>query len=233
MSCVGRQAPVKISVMEGYSRWAKTYDNTWNTLIATEEVYSSDLLGSLRGETALDVGAGTGRLALKLARRGWRVMALDPNVEMLAIAERTAASEGLPMEFLRASTEDGLPVESGTFDLVVCALTLCHVPDLRRAVGEFHRSVAPGGHLLLTDVHPDFVGAGMPTQFVENGVTYHLPNEPHTREDYLRAVVDTGFDISDIFDVPGSEVPGGFESESMRERFSDVNFALIVLSQKG
>ena len=99
MSCVGRQAPVKISVMEGYSRWAKTYDNTWNTLIATEEVYSSDLLGSLRGETALDVGAGTGRLTLKLARRGWRVMALDPNVEMLAIAERTAASEGLPMDF--------------------------------------------------------------------------------------------------------------------------------------
>ena len=232
MSCVGRQAPVKISVMEGYSRWAKTYDNTWNTLIATEEVYSLDLLGSLRGETALDVGAGTGRLTLKLARRGWRVMALDPNVEMLAIAERTAASEGLPIEFLRASIEDGLPVESGTFDLVVCALTLCHVPDLRRAIGEFHRSVVPGGHLLLTDVHPDFVGAGMPTQFVENGVTYHLPNEPHTREDYLSAAVDAGFDISDVLDVPGSEVPRGFETEFMRERFSDVNFALILLSQK-
>ena len=51
-------------------------------------MYSSDLLGSLRGETALDVGAGTGRLTLKLARRGWRVMALDPNVEMLAGTNR-------------------------------------------------------------------------------------------------------------------------------------------------
>ena len=228
----GRQEAVKVSVMEGYSRWAKTYDAMWNTLIATEEAYSLDLLASLRGETAIDVGAGTGRLALKLARRGWRVVALDPNVEMLAVAERTAAGEGLPMEFLRASIEDGLPVESGAFDLVMCALTLCHVPDLRGAVGEFYRSVVPGGHLFLTDVHPDFVAAGMPTQFVENGVTYHLPNEPHTREDYLSAVVDAGFDISDVFDVPGSEVPGGFETEFMRARFSDVNFALVVLSRK-
>ena len=55
--------------MEGYSRWAKFYDTKWNTLIATEELYSLEILERLQGETALDVGAGTGRFALKLARR--------------------------------------------------------------------------------------------------------------------------------------------------------------------
>ena len=68
-----RQEPVKLSVADGYSRWSEFYDTKWNTLIATEERYSLDILDSLEGETALDIGAGTGRLALKLARREWKV----------------------------------------------------------------------------------------------------------------------------------------------------------------
>ena len=218
--------------MEGYSRWAQTYDTKWNTLIATEELYSLGLLDSLEGETALDVGAGTGRFALKLARRGWKVTALDANPDMLGIAERAAASQGLALECSLAALEDGLAVELGTFDLVVCALTLCHVPDLRGAIREFHRVLAPRGVLLITDVHPDFVAAGMPTQFDENGATYQLPNEPHSRDDYLHSVADAGFDISTILDIPGREVPGGFASPFLRQNFGDVNFALVVLCQR-
>ena len=93
--------------------------------------------------------------------------------------------------------------------------------------------MAPGAHLLITDVHPDFVSAGMPTQFVEDGVTYHLPNEPHTRDDYLQAVAGAGLALSAVRDVPGCEVPGGFETEFMRKNFGSVNFTLIVLARKG
>ena len=232
MSEMGRQAPVRLDLMEGYSRWAKSYDSTFNTLIATEEVYSLDLLDSLEGVTALDAGAGTGRFALRLGRRGWKVTAIEPNPEMRAIAERAAACENLPIEFVGASLEDAVPVESAAFDLVVCALTLCHVANLGGAVSEFYRAMAPGAHLLITDVHPDFVSAGMPTQFVEDGVTYHLPNEPHTRDDYFEAVTGAGLTLSAVWDIPGSEVPGEFETEFMRKNFSTVNFALIVLASK-
>ena len=72
----------------------------------------------------------------------------------------------------------------------------------------------------------------MPTQFVEHDVTYHLPNEPHTRDDYLQAVADTGLSISTVLDIPGREVPVGFVNEFIRENFNDVNFAFIVLAQK-
>ena len=219
--------------MEGYSRWAKFYDTKWNTLIATEELYSLPILEDLDGETALDVGAGTGRFSLKLARNGWKVTALDPNSDMLSVAKRAAARESLPIEFTHSSIAVGLPFPSDSFDLVVCALTLCHVPDLRDAVREFHRALAPGGHLLITDVHPDFISAGMPTQFVENEVTYHLPNEPHTREDYLQAIEDVGLNISEVLDIPGRDIPGGFVSEFLRENFENVNFAFIVLARKG
>ena len=233
MSETGRPAPVKLGLMEGYSRWAKSYDTTWNTLIATEEVYSLDLLESLAGTTALDAGAGTGRFALKLARRGWQVTAIEPNATMQTIAQSAAACENLRIAFVSTSLEDDVPVETAAFDLVVCALTLCHVANLSGAVSEFYRAMAPGAHLLITDVHPDFVSCGMPTQFVEDGVTYHLPNEPHTRDDYLQAVTDAGLTLSAVRDVPGCEVPGEFETEFMRKNFGSVNFALIILAHKG
>ena len=163
---------------------------------------------------------------------GWEVTALDPNSEMLAIAECSAARDSLSIDFILSAIEGGLPVPPDTFNLVVCALTLCHVPDLRDAIREFHRALAPGGHLLITDVHPDFISAGMPTQFVEDDVTYHLPNEPHTRDDYLQAITETGLDISTVLEIPGRDVPGGFVSEFLRENFHDVNFALIVLARE-
>lgn len=224
--------PVELSVTEGYSRWAKFYDTKWNTLIAVEELYSLPIIEGLDGETALDVGAGTGRFSLKLARNGWNVTALDPNSEMLSFAKRAANNEGLSIHFIHSPIVGGLSVPPASFDLVVCALTLCHVPDLRGAIKEFHRALAPGGHLLITDVHPDFISAGFPTQFVEDEVTYFLPNEPHTRDQYLQAVADTGLSISNVLDIPGREVPGGFKNAFMRENFSDVNFGLIVLARK-
>ncbi len=225
------KTPVEVGVMEGYSRWAKSYDATWNTLIATEELYSWDMLDGLAGDAALDVGAGTGRFALKLARQGWRVTAIDPNPEMLAVARRAAASEDLPVECTLAAVEEGLPVEAGAFDLAVCALTLCHVPALRGAVRELCRALAPEGHLLVTDVHPDFVAAGMPTQFRENDVTYVFDNEPHARQDYVQAIEDADLTVSAVLDIPGREVPGGFASEFLLENFMDVNFALILLAK--
>ena len=226
------QEPIKLSVADGYSRWSKFYDTKWNTLIAVEELYSLDMLDGLKGETALDVGAGTGRLALKLAQREWKVTALDPNLDMLSIAERAAARESLPIRFINSSIEQGLSFTSDSFDLVVCALTLCHVPDLRGAIREFQQALVPGGYLLITDVHPDFISAGMPTQFVEHDITYHLPNEPHTRDDYLQAITDTGLRLATVLDIPGREIPGGFVNEFIRENFNDVNFAFIVLAQK-
>ena len=54
-----QRGPTNLSVMEGYTRRARTYDTAWNTLIATEELYSLNLLSGLYGETALDVGTGT------------------------------------------------------------------------------------------------------------------------------------------------------------------------------
>ena len=72
----------------------------------------------------------------------------------------------------------------------------------------------------------------MPTQFVEGGTIYHLPNEPHTQDDYLQAIGDVGLHLSTLLSISCGEVPGEFDNEFMRENFSDVKFALVALAQR-
>jgi SAM-dependent methyltransferase len=54
--------------------------------------------GALRGERVLEVAAGPARVGRLLARRGWRVTALDRSAGMLALARREAAAEGVALE---------------------------------------------------------------------------------------------------------------------------------------
>ena len=48
----------------------------------------------------------------------------------------------------------------------------------------------------------------------------------------LLAVEDAGFEVLNVREIQGKEVPGGFVSPFLRESFSDVNFSLIVLTKK-
>ena len=225
------QDPILVTVQEGYSLWADSYDDG-NALIELEEREVEGLLQDVSGRRALDVGAGTGRYALKLARRGAHVTAMDRNQPMLDVARRSAESERLGVEFVTGSLGETLPIGSSEYEFVVCALTLCHVPDLSGAVREFHRVLKPGGTLLITDFHPDSVGADVRTNFGREGVSYQLPNEPHTRETYLNATTDAGFELVIARDLLTREATRERFSAGYWQKYRDINFCLIVLARK-
>src|SRR5215469_2313333 len=164
----------EVSTQEGYARWASTYDGETNALIILEEDHISPILDDLPFTNALDVGAGTGRYALKLAHRGTRVTALDQSPEMLTVARQTAQQEGVLIDFWLGSLNEGLPFAPNQFDLVTCAPMLCHVPDLAHAAQEFHRVLRPGGNLLITDFHPDYAAYGRRIGFQQAGMKYLL-----------------------------------------------------------
>lgn len=95
----------------------------------------------------LDVGAGTGKVARAMARRGWRVTALDPGERMLAVLRRRAAEEGLVIDAMRATAEDtGVPPAS--FDAAVAGEAY-HWFDAPIALRELGRAVRPGGGIAL------------------------------------------------------------------------------------
>ena len=222
----------EVTTEEGYAVWAAAYDREPNPLIAAEGPVVDGLLADLPVAVALDVGTGTGRYALRLARRGVAVTAIDQSPEMLDIARHSAASAGLAIDFHHGAMDDGLPFADDRFDLVVCALALCHVPDIRGAFHELARVLQPDGYLLITDFHPDAVGAGWRTTFERPGIAYLLPNPGHTRADYLNGMTTAGCRPLQVIDIFIRDVPAGYFSEGMIHDLGDKPFGLIVLAQK-
>lgn len=222
----------EVSVQEGYALWAASYDQEFNAFIFLEERQVERLLAPFSFTNVLDVGAGTGRHALRLARRGARVTALDQSPQMLAVARQAAQREGLPIAFHLLSLDDDLPFEANQFDLLICALTLCHVPNLAHTLGEFARVLQPGGYLLITDFHPIHTLYGWRTAFQSEGVTYHLPTIGRTRDDYLEAITASGLAIREVAESLVGETPEGSLPEEMRRAYADKPFCLSILAQK-
>lgn len=226
----------EVSTQEGYARWASSYDQETNALIVLEEAYIDQLLAPLSYSNVLDVGTGTGRHALKLARTGASVTALDQSPEMLAAAQQAAQRENLSINFQHASLEDGLPFAAQQFDLLICGLMLCHVPNLTQAIQEFARVLQPGGHLLITDFHPGSVQYGWRTGFQQADVRYLLPNMLHTRNDYLKPLAPNGLTLLKVLDLPLRALPARPYRPPLTQEFIQLHgemlFCLLILAQK-
>jgi len=111
----------------------------------------ADLAGPIEpGLPVLDVATGTGRQALELQRRGGRVTGVDFTPEMLAVARRKVAREGVALQLADATR---LPFGDGVFGLATVNFALHEMPpDVReRVVREMVRVTRPGGRLLVSD----------------------------------------------------------------------------------
>jgi ubiquinone/menaquinone biosynthesis C-methylase UbiE len=106
---------------------------------------------------ALDIGCGTGFLALQLAGLGHRAIGIDAAQEMLAIAQAKASQAGLEATFHQADAEH-LLYEADTFDLVVERHVLWTLTQPGVALAEWCRVLRPGGHLVL--IEGDWRGSG-------------------------------------------------------------------------
>jgi hypothetical protein len=81
-----------VPVRDGYDRWSATYDVDGNPFVALEEQHFDEVLGPVAGLRVLDLGCGTGRHAVRLARAGASVEAVDFSDGMLAQARRSASA---------------------------------------------------------------------------------------------------------------------------------------------
>ncbi|MEK7216481.1 MAG: class I SAM-dependent methyltransferase, partial [Chloroflexota bacterium] len=100
----------------------------------------------LDGLVVLDVACGEGFGADLLAKRGAQVWAVDLDLSAL---RRARSRYGRPAVRFMAMDAAHLAFAPERFDLVISQDTLEHVQDDKRFVGELHRILRPGGHLIL------------------------------------------------------------------------------------
>jgi SAM-dependent methyltransferase len=129
-----------------FDRAAGYYDATRSLPAEVARAQTALLLDELGppGRPVLEIGVGTGRVALPLAERH-RVVGIDLSREMLRVlAAKEADVLAVEGDALR------LPFRSGTFAAVVACHVLHLVRDWRRAVDEVRRVLTPGGLLLAS-----------------------------------------------------------------------------------
>jgi ubiquinone/menaquinone biosynthesis C-methylase UbiE len=113
------------------------------------------LAGLKAGEAVLDVGCGTGSLAIAAKRHVGPIGAvhgIDASIEMIEGARRKAQKAGVEVVFEDAVVEK-LPFPDATFDVVFSTTMFHHLADKarRQCLGEIRRVLRPGGRLLAVD----------------------------------------------------------------------------------
>ncbi len=138
----------------------------------------------------LEVAIGTGR-NLPFYRSDVRLTGVEFSPAMLDIARERASALDRQVD-LRLGDAQALDLPDATFDTVLCTLSLCAIPDERRAIAEMKRVLRPGGRLVLVDHvagSPAWVRA---IQWLLELITIPLGGE-HFRRRPLRVVQAEGF----------------------------------------
>jgi ubiquinone/menaquinone biosynthesis C-methylase UbiE len=142
----------------------------------------------------LEVAIGTGR-NLPFYGPEVTITGIELSTEMLAIARKRAADLGRAAD-LREGDAQSLPFEDGSFDTVLCALSLCTIPEPATAIGEMYRVLVPGGTLLLVDHIGSSFAPLRAVQWLAERVTIRTAGEHFTRRP-LPLVGAQGFEIAE------------------------------------
>ena len=187
------------------------------------------LAGDVRGQKVLDAGCGNGYLSRRLARAGASVTGVDFSEPFIEYCNERENQDSQGITFLQASLDDLSVLEDGIFDLVVSNIVMVDVVNFQRAFQEISRVLKDDGRFIWSSTHPVFGRAGsfdirLPSDthrpeerylklvdryYDSGGVLYNWDGHnlwqiDRTLEEYSKALMDSGFVISEIIEPKAS-----------------------------
>jgi ubiquinone/menaquinone biosynthesis C-methylase UbiE len=143
------------AVAKAFTQQAAAFeDPRLNRFLTTDSEWLFERLPLAADDLVLDVAAGTGHVARRLAPAVRAVVAIDATVAML---EQGRAQAPPNVIFVQGDATD-LPFLDASFDVVVSRLALHHLERPQPAVAEMRRCLRPGGRLAIADLvadHPE------------------------------------------------------------------------------
>ena len=137
------------AVTKAFTQQAAAFeDPRFNRLFTTDSGWLFERLPLTADDLVLDVAAGTGHVARRLAPAVRAVVALDATVAML---EQGRAEAPPNVIFVRGDA-GSLPFLDASFDVIVSRLAIHHLEEPQVAIAEMRRCLRPGGRLAIADL---------------------------------------------------------------------------------
>lgn len=160
-----------------YQKIAEEYDERIPGHTENDKIFTSTEMKFLREKISstdhvLDIGCGTGRFTIPLARLAQRVAGLDLSDAMLLQARAKAKQENVEIDFYEANMAH-MPLPDHSFDVVVSMLALMHIPLEKRqqVFFEISRVLKPGGRLIVSVKNAIFERFSKADRFADVDVT--------------------------------------------------------------
>jgi ubiquinone/menaquinone biosynthesis C-methylase UbiE len=139
-------------IKEEKKYWDKLAPDYDQFIEKTWKVYASLLIDKIsqdvKGDIVLDVAAGTGLVALKVAERASKVYGIDISEPMIEEAKKKAKEMGIKNVEFSVNDAYALPFDNDMFDTVICNNALHNMKEPQKALSEIRRVLKQGCRLI-------------------------------------------------------------------------------------
>jgi SAM-dependent methyltransferase len=205
-------------------------EEMYERLAAVLEPVHDELVGRLSprpGEAWLDVGSGAGAVALRAARAGADVSAIDSSAPLAEQAHADAVRAGLDVRFAVGNVEY-LPYDDAAFDVIASAFGFIIAADHANVAGELARVARPGGRLGFTAWKPNPKLGALYRRFTEEPLEGREATE-WGREDHVEDMLGEDFELEFVDGTLWIDADSG---EELWELFSSSSPPVMALMDK-
>jgi ubiquinone/menaquinone biosynthesis C-methylase UbiE len=217
--------------------WAKNYDedSKWNPAMNMDKDLIIPMLDPKSKDVILEIGCGTGRFTLEIAKKCRKIIGVDFAEKMIEVARKKSKNQK-NIEYRMADIQLGMPYfKSQSFDKVVCPLVINHIPDISSFFEEIFRLLKKRGILVFDDVNPDSRSEIRPEY---RDLLYEMSQKGkrifyiHSLDDLVHNLHRTGFEIEQAKFIRIDERISGTLSKHSFERNTGRTFGVIMRARK-
>lgn len=183
-----------MTIANAYTAWAASYDTDRNLTRDLDADMTRKLFGAVAADTLVEAGCGTGKNTRYFAQMAQQVHALDFSEGMLQVARRHAAAAHVHFHLADLSLDWPCPPHCA--DWVSFNLVLEHLQDLPQVLHHAARTVRPGGHIYISELHPFKQYQNSQARFLNaQGAEVKIAAFRHHVSDYLDAAKACGLQL--------------------------------------